>query len=870
MNHQNPAPPTIPEDQEGLFGHPRVNQPMTPDSLGQFNGVQLPMAALTALQDPSLSRDFKDELVKAIDRSITPGVPDGPYIQYALEALTRAREDGQRGYPKHDSSESNKSYPRIHHLVPNATPGLFQSRPQRQPQPEPSRLLPESSRISEPSPVQLRKKRVQSPAGPTVPQSYTHELPQDRHPEWHRAHPSSPRDTPFRELPPIEFPGAESRITPMLIPEQHLGYADNEVDDSRAQHTRTPQSAISSILNLPRNVERWQAEPTVAHAADLEKVGSSPPLSFKPWILRDESLLLLMSLCLLMIAALIFCAVYSVGRNGFMPYGNTLYGGDYFLFRILPQLLAAALLVYAQCVITAAFRVLPFSLMASDDVQERRDAVFLPLYPKSFLWPQLVGPWNVWIPVLNVWLLNFTIPLQCSLFAVVLVDGTWTWATVQAVAWTLVALYVSFLSATVIMFIYWRGRRTGMLSNWDLRTLADIIFISAQSNSLRQYHGTETYSCRKNMRFWLRDNVEKLGFWYSAEAPELPRWYSIGVLNGEEKIAFNSVGGEMWDRLREESSARRLRLDTMDARSRYLPWCLRTGQITFFVVSAFVLLVALIVVSFNRATDLRQGFLPGLSAAPTAGVFSAANFLYSFVPSLLGMILFLAFQSLDLTLRILTPWGELAREEGSRAEKSLLLDYAACMPWEATYKAIKQKHWRAAFISFLAPFFILIPVLAGGLFLALTPPSGIVRMYPNIGAFAFVLALLIFYVFGLISLVPKRDQFRLPHAATCLAEIISFCCNEELRTDPAFNYPRSPEELRARLDVSEDWHRQGRWAFGYGRSDNERLGIKRHSKYTVSPRNVLQYDKQARGEVSQAHLPNSSRSLFREDNPQPF
>ncbi|RYP46870.1 hypothetical protein DL768_006967 [Monosporascus sp. mg162] len=825
MNHQNLVPPAIPEDQERSFGHLGVSQSMTPDSLGQLNGAQLPMSALVALQDPSLSRDFKDELVKAVDRSITPGVPDGPYIQYALEALTRAREDGRQGCPKHDSSESNKSYPRIHHLGPNATPGLFQSRPQPQPQPEPSRLPPESSRISEPSPVQLRNERVQSPAGPTAPQSYTHELPQGRHPEWHRTHPSSPRDTPFRELPPIDFPGAENRITPMLIPEQHLGYADGEVDDSRAQHTRTPQSAVSSILNLPRNVEHWQAEPTVAHAADLEKVGSSPPLSFKPWILRDESLLLLMSLCILMIAALIFCAVYSIRRNGFMPYGNTLYGGDYFLFRILPQLLAAVLLVYAQCVITAAFRILPFSLMASDD---------------------------------------------CSLFAVALVDGTWTWATVQAVAWTLVALYVSFLSATVIMFVYWRGRRTGMLSDWDLRTLADIIFISAQSNSLRQYHGTETYSCRKNMRFWLRDNIEKLGFWSSTEAPELPRWYSIGVPNGEEKMAFNSVGGEMWDRLREESSARRLRLDAMDARSRYLPWCLRTGQITFFVVSAFVLLVALIVVSFNRATDLRQGFLPGLSAAPTTGVFSAANFLYSFIPSLLGMILFLAFQSFDLTLRILTPWGELAREEGSRAEKSLLLDYAACMPWEATYKAIKQKHWRVAFISFLAPLFVLIPALAGGLFLALTPPSGIVRMYPNIAAFAVVLALLFFYVFGLISLVPKRDQFRLPHAATCLAEIISFCCNEELRTDRAFNYPRSPEELRARLDVGKDWHRQGRWDFGYGRSDNERLGIKRHSKYTVSPRNVLQYDKQARGEMSQPHLPNSSRSLFREDKPQPL
>lgn len=858
--HYAPTPPSVASEAETygperVFGHLRnpitqnANQPVTPSPASPFDGQQLPMAAFLQ-QDNTLSRDFKDELAIAAEKSVTPGVPDVPYIQYALDALTRRRDDSW-GYPKHDSSESDESYPRIHHLVPNATPALFQ--------PHVSRPPPEQPHVPEPSPVMLRPDRAQRPTTSAVPQQYTPDFAPSSQPEWQERPAPSPGVLPFAYQPSSNLPNIRNRPEPTFFPERHTD-----------QNSPRPQSA-ASIIHFPRDAEHWEAESNSLLAlGDPEKARDTPPLTFKPWILQDRSLLFLMMLCLLMIVALIFCAVYSIGRNGFMEYGGTMYGSDYFLFRVLPQLLGAVLLFYAQGVIAASFRVLPFSLMASDDVRERRDAGFLPLYPKSFLWPQLVGPWNVWIPMLNVWLLNFTIPLLCSLFTVKLVDGTWIWATVQGVVWTLVALYVSLLSALVIVFVYWHSRQTGMLAGWDLRTLADIIYISAQSNSLSQYRGTEMYSSRQQMKSWLRDNVEKLGFWSSTEAPELSRWYSIGVPSHEEKVAFQSTGGQMWDRLREASagsSARRLESDSIDARYQYLPWCFRSGQISLFVVTALILLIALIAVSFNHATDVRYGFVPGLSAAPTPGVFSAANFLYSFLPSLIGMILFLAFQSLDLTLRILTPWGELSRSEGSRAEKSLLVDYAACMPWGATFKAVGNKHWRVAFISFLAPLFLLLPILGGGLFMALTPPSRVVRMYPNVAAFAVVLVLLVLYLLSLISLVPRRDQFRLPHAVTCLAEIISFCCSEELCTDPAFNYPRGPEELRVRLDVASA--SQGRWAFGCGRANNERLGVKRFSKYTVSPRSVRsKYDRQVRGDGQQQQhlLPDNGSSFFRRDN----
>lgn len=566
-----------------------------------------------------------------------------------------------------------------------------------------------------------------------------------------------------------------------------------------------------------------------------------------------------------MIAALIFSAVFSVSHIGLTPYAGTIYGGQYFLFRILPQLVAAFLLIYAQCIITAAFWVLPFSGMASDDRHERRDAPFLPLYPKSFLWPQLYGSWYIWIPIFNVWLLNFTIPLQSCLFTVIMVDGAWTWATVQGVAWTLVAIYLSFALSLGVMFVYWHKRRTGMMQFWIIRNIADILFLVSQSNSLPQYRGLETASTRTNMKQRLAKTAERLGFWFAPDAPERGSWYGIGTPTGKESVAAEKLESQDWtNRRQKEGDLEAGKGAGSSVRYRYLPWCFRDSKIIFFAVVSGILLIALFVVSFLPSTDVRNGFLPLVNSGPTAGAFSPADFLYSFLPSLIGLVLFLLFQPLDLTLRILTPWGELARAEGSRAETSILLDYSVCLPFESTYKALRNKHWRVAYVSLMAPLFVILPVLGGGLFMALTPADGVVRMYPNVPAFAVILTLLVLYVAGLVCLVPYRWQFRLPHAVTCLAEIISFCCNEQVRTDEAFdvNMMLHPHDLAGRLDIGKDWHRQGRWAFSAGRNHDERLGIKRYSKYTVNPKKLKLYDRRVRGQLISMPLPHDSGELY--------
>ncbi|XXH02373.1 hypothetical protein Hte_008748 [Hypoxylon texense] len=874
-----PTPPSIPSESEiygpeRLFGHQAPNYEnvgrslITPSPEPHYHQPQfMPMASP---QELAFANQFKTELTRAAG-VVTPGVDDGPYIRYALDAITRRRDDDGRGLGRYPSSESEESYRPAYHFTPTAVPSPLK--------PAPRFTQTETAGVAN-APQYWPLGPSPAPNPITPPRTAEDELRDMRQQRQDRDEMirllSEPWETPqpLRQLLNRQSESPRDLAPP---PSHTVSIFSSTAGGKRGLYPPPPVTRIGEHVEqdssdeLPRTMEHWQPQSDMVTDPKMRlhnihgALKNASPLTRKPWVLRSQSLLLMATLCLLMIAALIFSAVFSVSHIGLTPYAGTIYGGQYFLFRILPQLVSAFMLIYAQCIISAAFWVLPFSGMASDDRDERRDAPFLPLYPKSFLWPQLYGSWYIWIPIFNVWLLNFTIPLQSCLFTVILVDGTWTWATVQGVAWTLVALYLSFALSLGVMFVFWHQRRTGMMQRWIIRTIADIMFLISQSNSLPQYRGLETASTRTSMKQRLGRAAERLGFWFAPDAPERGSWYGIGTPTGKEAAAAEKLESQEWtNRQPKEDDLEAGKGAGASVRYRYLPWCFRDSKIIFFAVVAGILLIALFVVSFLPSTDVRNGFLPLVNSGPTAGAFSPADFLYSFLPSLIGLVLFLLFQPLDLTLRILTPWGELARAEGSRAETSILLDYSVCLPFESTYKALKHKHWRVAYVSLMAPLFVLLPVLGGGLFMALTPSDGIVRMYPNVPAFAVILTLLVLYVAGLACLVPYRWQFRLPHAVTCLAEVVSFCCNEQARTDAAFdvNMLLSAHDLAGRLDVGKDWHRQGRWAFGAGRNHDERLGIKRYSKYTVNPKKLGLYDRRVRGQLISTPLPRGSGSLY--------
>lgn len=815
-----PSPPSTPQlygldrlhPQQSKPTHHAAQSPVNPRPLVRFDPKQVTMTAPPPPADWVIS-DFKDDLVREVGTSVTPGVDSTPYIQYALEAMTQPRDDDgddDQALSMGRSRISDEVNP-MHRYLPAAVPGLFQPQPAYIPVPTQDGLNSPAEELAA-----LRQQRQRAKLDEIVPSG-----PQTKP----RASWTRPQSGGTARLPcpvtPSPSPGFEQGS-----PGEFLLTLDR-LDGTE----ETPPIGIS-----PRDINNWQSQ--TDKFKDPEKAIRYPPLIHRPWVLSTPSLLLLAALCVSMIAALMFSATYSESRNGLMAYSGTIYDGDYFLFRVFPQFLAALVLLYSQSVIVAAFRILPFSALASDDVRSRRNVGFLPLYPKSFLWPQLVSSWQVWIPIVVTWIMNITIPLQSCLFTVVYVNEVWIWSTVQGVAWILVALYVSMLLATILLIVYWHNRRTGLGPNRDMRSLADIIALLAPSNSSEQYAGTETAEQRNDMRHMLYNNAERLGYWRSPDVPGLGLWYGIGIPMNEEKVSFDSFD----DRVHEKGPRGAPR-DVMqthgDVRTRYLPWCIRDAQIGFWVVFTLILLIALFVVCFNPATDVRNGFLPLLSAAPGAGGFSAADFLYAFLPSLLGMILFLWFQSLDLTLRILTPWGELSNQAGSLAGDSILLDYAACLPLESTWKAVRHGHWRIAFISLLSTTLLLIPVLAGGLFIALTPQDRIVHMYPNTAVLAILLTLLVLMFVGLIALIPNRKQFRLPHAVTCLNEIISFCYAEDLRKDPAFEGAQHHRLLEQKLGAYMGNTQQSRWVFGTAYGQQGKLGIHRFGKYTGEIPHVL-------------------------------
>ncbi|KAJ4404470.1 hypothetical protein N0V82_010486 [Gnomoniopsis sp. IMI 355080] len=732
---------------------------------------------------------FRDPLALEASR-VTPGVDDTPYLQYAIEALTREREDTS----SNQTSVTSNGQP----YVPSGGGAYYTHR--------------------------------NAPITPTQPIT------------------SSPaaRDPSGRQ--------SEDQRAPLL-----------------AEASPRPASPRSSLSTLVRGQERgvtiplkhqpgaesWEPVDPGLLSDGREKI--NPRLIFKPRILRTSSMITLAVLCILMLVALIFSAVYSQRNTGLWEYTGTIYSGQYFLFRVFPAILGALILFWAQCAVTTMLRLRPFARLAASSKAARRDAIFDELYTTSFLRPQLVGTWHIWAPNLITYLMNFTLPLLSCLYTVIYVDGHWRWATVQGVAWTLVALYVLLVVAVGIEMTYWLKDKTGVL--WDPRSIADIAAIVANSNTLADYHKTEILDGRDKLkRILYRRRTDRLAYWGWADRDRPDElWYGLGY---QEEFGDPSGDVELMDEKgRPQSHEKRMHphhLEETDAwgdvelvgtamqpgvRYRHIPFCLKDLPLIIFIIAGFILLLVVFIVSFIPTSRLpAKGFLPLVSSAPTAGAFSAADFLYSFIPALLGLVLFVAFQDLDLHLRILQPWGELSAPPagGARAEASILADYAACYPLQAAWHALRNRHWRLAAISLLSTLFVLIPILAGGMFMALTPADGIVRVYPQNALFALTLTLCVLYWLALISLFPNRHALRLPHGVTCLAEIISYVANEDCVRDEAFQgMIRNKTSLVGKLGCERREADKPRWTLHIGGpgARDERLGVRRVRRFTErSPR----------------------------------
>lgn len=540
-------------------------------------------------------------------------------------------------------------------------------------------------------------------------------------------------------------------------------------------------------------------------------------------ILRPISLTFLTFLCLLVTALLMFCAIYSLKHGSLLAYTGDIYGGRYFLFGFLPQITAAILLLYIHAVMSALIRILPFAMMASAHPETRAMASFMRLHPASLLAPQLqylsVYP-ALGVCFILLWLVVFTIPLQSSVFAAVVSNGGWQWAAVQGVIWTLIVIYILITAALIYIIVFIHNPRTGL--QWDPRDLADILAMLPLSNSLQHYTGIGSARHEKESQSQVGRRIDRLGYWRTTNSED-GIFYCIGEAGGPTTRYSMQSGKAVLKAPKPKHHAGQdldpeAQQPKTEVNSDYLPWYLGGMCMILWPLIACVLLIALFIVSFLPSTALHKGFRALVVVKPDGEGFSSANFLYSFVPSVVGMVLYLLFQPLDMAFRVLQPWAELRSPEGAVAERSLLVDYAACLPGVVVVKAAANKHYRVAALSLLSPLSILLPVLGGGLFFPLTTlPSGRLLMLANLSAFYVVLAFLILYLLALLLVMAGRRRIAMPHAVTCLAEVLSLLRGSKVLGEREFEVAKGKVELATRLVAKARSGEPKKFAFVAGR-----------------------------------------------------
>ena len=685
----------------------------------------------------------------------TPGVDDTPYIQFAIDQLTRDEELLGRRRQRAGSEDSFSERSILQSALPTAPP------------------------IPPISPNRVRTvSDVEDGLQSTAEGRQIYNVPVSTQGQSHISEPRGPQP---------------------IIPQAQTSLA--ATNDPRIVHTNYPTDQSPNIHRYPK-------------------------LNFIPSSLRLPSLLGLILCCILMITALIFCSAWSSKNNGLWQY-NGVGTNRYFVFEFLPQILASIIVIWTLVIQRAVHRILPFTLLASDRPKQSSGALYkIALFPSNFMIPKLSffkhGEPLVGAAFVLLWLGLFTIPLQSSLFQTRLYtlssQGVWIWSTVQPIAWVLIILYFYLIIALILLHLRFARTTTGL--KWDPVCLADIITLLQRSDALSAPDAPEG-----GMQQWRNS---RLGYWTSSNRPG-EAFYGIGedehVSRPEPEKDSRTGSGQEGAPLNPTSidleSQRPSHLSPA-TRYRYIPWFLRDTWVVAWMVIAIVLLIAFLVVSFvNRA--VQGGFPPRLPAPTTSLSFSPANFLYSFIPSLLGMVLFLFWQSIDSTFRALEPFANLAKPNGATGQDSLLLDYGACPPVLVTVKAALARHHKVAWVSFISLMSITLPILAGGVFTAqFFADSQSVREAACVPAYSALVVFIVIYALSFLVIWPTRKR-HLPYDIRFLGNIISFVYPSSLRGDAAFREPQSRIDLVTRLLSRPKGQRESRrFAFGAFRARDGR------------------------------------------------
>ena len=647
--------------------------------------------------------------------------------------------------------------------------------------------------------------------------------------------------------------------TERIVPTDSLAYYPSRPqrpqrqrpNSERRQHNepRKPSPTQPSFHNLTKDVA-VDNESVLLPSEPLDPF-RHPQLDFIPQSLRLLSLGTLILCLILMVAALLFCAIWPTTRSGLWQYDGVS-TSRYFVFQYLPTLVATFLILWLLLVQNALHRIFPFIRLSSENNTPNSTVLYdFGILRTKFILPDL-SFFRHQEPLLGLsslifWLGLFTVPLQTCLFQTryYTPEGKWRWTTTIPVAYTLVALYVFLILALICVVIRISSRReTGL--KWDPVSLADMIVLFQRANFLSDFdrleigkHHRSPYLIAKHLRlgYWRTSRRESEAFYGIGEGYSRTQRYSLeqGKIVPVTDLSNIDLEAQQPKKyMSQDTSGRDIHNDEL--RYKWSPWFLRDGMVLAWILIAIALMVAFVVASFvNNA--VRRGFLPQLPAPTTSQGFSPADYLYSFVPSLIGMILFLVWQPIDTYFRALQPFANLANDHGCSAEQSLLLDYTSLLPIEISLRALLDRHYQVAWISFVSLLSATFPILAGGVFTAqFAVATQDVRMAADMSGYYALVVFVIIYALSYLIIWPGHRR-ELPHDISTVGQLVSFFYRSPLMADAVFKEPTSKIDLVTKL-VGRLTGEKGfsKYTFGVfkGLDGKEHLGIHRLDNSTSS------------------------------------
>ena len=622
-----------------------------------------------------------------------------------------------------------------------------------------------------------------------------------------------------------------------------------EMITERAALTPPPQEETRAWTTPPRRPISRRPVP------EERLVALHPPegqrwadLGYLPIPLRRWALGILIFVCLWIIAGILF-------SNLFASRTHTLYDYDgkasprYFVFQYLPQLLGMIIILWLFVIQTAMYRALPYLIMSTTHNHDRLLQDFR-ITPANFVLPDLSWFKNG-EPLLGVtffvfWLMNFTIPLLSCLYQTrwVTDDGParWRWGPVQGVAWALLALFVLLVLVLIYCSIRFSSAKSGLM--WDPTSIADLVALFRRTNVFADFERTEVSRAPGDE---LPPRFLTLGYWTTTTRPEI--FHGIGEenavikrltmdFNKREKLNHSQESSFDMERQRYSYASSFTRdIHSQDVRYRWVPWFLRDGVIVAWTIIAVILMIVFLVVSFVKS-PLERGFQPLLPSRTLANGFSSANFLYSFLPSLLGMVLFLVWQPIDTFFRSIQPFANLSTPTGASAERSILASYTSYLPGEVIVQALANRDFKVAYISFIGLMSLTLPVLAGGVFTAqLFRADNEVRMVASMPGYVALCVFATIYALSYLAIWPTRKRY-LPHKTDTIADVLSFMYASPLMGEAGLANVRTKADLVGRfvgapVGLTGDSKRsRAQYAIGIftGRDAKEHLGVDRLSR----------------------------------------